>query len=30
MVGQPLEALPSIAQRFGIEIIGPMIEPIEA
>jgi mannose-6-phosphate isomerase-like protein (cupin superfamily) len=30
MAGQPLEALPDIAQRFGIEIIGPMIEPIDA
>jgi mannose-6-phosphate isomerase-like protein (cupin superfamily) len=26
-VGQPLEALPAIARRFGIEFVGPMIEP---
>jgi mannose-6-phosphate isomerase-like protein (cupin superfamily) len=29
MAGQPLDALPDIAQRFGIEIIGPMIEPLD-
>jgi hypothetical protein len=30
MVGQPLDALSDIAQRFGIEIIGPMIEPLDS
>lgn len=29
-VGQPLDALPDIAKRFGIEIIGPMIEAVDA
>ncbi len=30
MIGQPLDAFPAIAARFGTEIVGPMIEPLTA
>jgi quercetin dioxygenase-like cupin family protein len=30
MVGQPIDRLPEIAGRFGIEFVGPMIEPLDA
>jgi len=27
MLGQPIEAFPAIAEGFGVEFVGPMIEP---